>query len=243
MSRSRSLSYCSLSYSWRLIRFTRRRRRSGTAWGLEKAHTHTCMYMHTRTDQTCPSRQWERHTDAYMHAQTQLDTTQNRSELLFKYKYNWVSAHLNEWQLDQRRKLRKNKQTNNWAELLHFIIDDVLVRLTFSESDLMLRCCPRTWRRLDRPKHWNWINISAVSSTVEFSSAAFTWYLIPPLSSFVHVKTDLWALTYKRHLHRCLRIIRPQSLKSSNSIILPAKGQKVFEITTVTWLLLLRAQH
>lgn len=111
MSRSRSLSYCSLSYSWRLIRFTRRRRRSGTAWGLEKAHTHTCMYMHTRTDQTCPSRQWERHTDAYMHAQTQLDTTQNRSELLFKYKYNWVSAHLNEWQLDQRRKLRKNKQT------------------------------------------------------------------------------------------------------------------------------------
>lgn len=119
MSRSRSLSYCSLSYSWRLIRFTRRRRRSGTAWGLEKAHTHTCMYMHTRTDQTCPSRQWERHTDAYMHAQTQLDTTQNRSELLFKYKYNWVSAHLNEWQLDQRRKLRKNKQLS-WTPALHY---------------------------------------------------------------------------------------------------------------------------
>lgn len=121
MSRSRSLSYCSLSYSWRLIRFTRRRRRSGTAWGLEKAHTHTHtrMYMHTRTDQTCPSRQWERHTDAYMHAQTQLDTTQNRSELLFKYKYNWVSAHLNEWQLDQRRKLRKNKQLS-WTPALHY---------------------------------------------------------------------------------------------------------------------------
>lgn len=119
MSRSRSLSYCSLSYSWRLIRFTRRRRRSGTAWGLEKAHTHTRMYMHTRTDQTCPSRQWERHTDAYMHAQTQLDTTQNRSELLFKYKYNWVSAHLNEWQLDQRRKLRKNKQLS-WTPALHY---------------------------------------------------------------------------------------------------------------------------
>lgn len=34
MSRRRSLSNCMLSYSCRMMRFTRSRRRSGTAWGL-----------------------------------------------------------------------------------------------------------------------------------------------------------------------------------------------------------------
>lgn len=241
MSRSRSLSYCSLSYSWRLIRFTRRRRRSGTAWGLEKAHTHTractCTHAQIRHARADNEKGIQMHTCTHRH-----NWTQRKTDLSFYLNIN-ITECLHTWMSGSSIRGENYVKTNNWAELLHFIIDDVLVRLTFSESDLMLRCCPRTWRRLDRPKHWNWINISAVSSTVEFSSAAFTWYLIPPLSSFVHVKTDLWALTYKRHLHRCLRIIRPQSLKSSNSIILPAKGQKAFEITTVTWLLLLRAQH
>ena len=60
MSRSRSLSYCSRSYSCRLIRFTRRRRRSGTAWGLEEephthTHTHTSACTCTHTVQTFPN--------------------------------------------------------------------------------------------------------------------------------------------------------------------------------------------
>lgn len=85
MSRSRSLSYCSRSYSCRLIRFTRRRRRSGTAWGLEKEpHTHTsaCTCTHTqfRHPPTYNNKDMYIHTCTHRHAKTR--KSQTKSELL-----------------------------------------------------------------------------------------------------------------------------------------------------------------
>lgn len=85
MSRSRSLSYCSRSYSCRLIRFTRRRRRSGTAWGLEKEpHTHTsactCTHIQFRHPPTYNNKDMYIHTCTHRHAKTR--KSQTKSELL-----------------------------------------------------------------------------------------------------------------------------------------------------------------
>lgn len=109
MSRSRSLSYCSLSYSWRLIRFTRRRRRSGTAWGLEKAHTHTHVHVHAHTHTHAQIRhaRADNEKGIQMHTCTHRHNwTQRKTDLNF-----YLTINITEWQLDQRRKLRKNKQT------------------------------------------------------------------------------------------------------------------------------------
>lgn len=121
MSRSRSLSYCSLSYSWRLIRFTRRRRRSGTAWGLEKAHTHTractCTHAQIRHARADNEKGIQMHTCTHRH-----NWTQRKTDLSFYLNIN-ITECLHTWMsgssIRGENYVKTNKQLS-WTPALHY---------------------------------------------------------------------------------------------------------------------------